>query len=61
MLDDMFGAGFMDKLQKALLDMNDPKLLSAFPRKKLIPAKNSDFDGIVDVANGLGFLKKDGS
>ena len=60
MLDDMFGAGFMDKLQKAPLDMNDPQLLSAFPRKKMIPAKNSDFDGIVDVANQLGFLK-DGS
>ena len=60
MLDEMYGAGFMDKLQKALLDMNDPQLLSAFPRKKMIPAKNSDFDGIVDVANQLGFLK-DGS
>lgn len=57
MLDETFGAGFVDKLQKALLDMNDPKLLSAFPRKKLIPAKNSDFDGIVEVATELGFLK----
>ena len=60
MLDEMFGAGFMDKLQATLLDMNDPQLLSAFPRKKMIPAKNSDFDGIVDVAKQLGFLK-DGS
>ncbi|MEM7264141.1 MAG: PhnD/SsuA/transferrin family substrate-binding protein, partial [Planctomycetota bacterium] len=53
----MFGDGFMDKLQQALIDMKDPELLSAFPRKSLIKAKNEDFQGIVDVAKDLGFLE----
>lgn len=57
-LDKLHGAGFIDKLQKALIEMNDPALLDAFPRKAMIEAKNSDFDGIVKVATDLGFLRK---
>ena len=52
-----FGAGFTQKLQKALLDMKDEKLLSAFPRKSLIAAKNEDFQAIVDVATQLNMLR----
>ncbi|MGQ0613898.1 MAG: putative selenate ABC transporter substrate-binding protein [Planctomycetaceae bacterium] len=57
-LDRDFGAGFMDRLQKALLEMTDPGLLAAFPRKRLIPASNEDFDPIAKVAAGLGFLRE---
>ena len=32
-------------------------LLKAFDRKALIPAKNEDFQGIVDVAKELEFLR----
>jgi len=56
-LESEFGAGFTEKLQKALIDMNDPKLLSAFPRNALISAKSEDFQRIVDVATSLEMLR----
>jgi phosphonate transport system substrate-binding protein len=55
-LETMFGAGFTQRLQKALVDMKDPALLSGFGRKALIPAKDEEFDGIRKVAEALGFL-----
>ena len=57
-LDNTFGAGFIDKLQKALVDCKDKKALGAIMREEgLIPAKNSDFDGIVKVAKELEFIR----
>lgn len=56
-LESTHGAGFTDKLAKALIDIKDPALLSAFPRKALIPAKNADYDQIKEVAKQLGFLR----
>ena len=56
-LDRDHGAGFIDKLQTALIAVDDPKLLSAFPRTKLIPAKNEDYEQIEQVAKELGFLR----
>ena len=55
-LEEMFGEGFTDKVKTALLEL-PPELLEVFPRKAMIEAKNSDFDGIVDVCKELGFLK----
>ena len=55
-LDLMFGAGFIDKLQAALLEMDDPQLFAALQREQLIQAKNKDFEGIAAVASELGFL-----
>nr|XP_061810370.1 probable ABC transporter phosphite binding protein PhnD1 [Nerophis lumbriciformis] len=56
-LEKMFGEGFIDKLQKALVDCDDPKVLAAFNRDKLIPAKNEDFAGIKKVAEAAGMLR----
>jgi phosphonate transport system substrate-binding protein len=56
-LDKQFGAGFIDRLQAALVAVEDPKLLSAFPRNRLIPAKNEDYASTEQVARELGFLK----
>ena len=56
-LDKQHGAGFIEKLQAVLVAVDDPKLLSAFPRKKLIPAKNEDYAQIEQVARELGFLR----
>lgn len=53
----LFGDGTIEKLQKALVEMDDPKLLSAFGRSKLIPAKNEDYDGIRQVAEKLDMLR----
>ena len=56
-LDDTYGEGSMAKLQEVLVGMTDPQLLAAFDRDSLIPAKNSEFQGIVDVARNLGFME----
>ena len=55
-LETKFGKGTTDKVKAALLAL--PKdLLEVFPREAMIEAKDSDFDGIVNVAKELGFLK----
>ena len=56
-LEAKFGEGFTDKLQKALIEMDDPDLLSAFPRKRLIAASNEDYATIVKLALQLGFIR----
>ena len=57
-LDERFGAGFIDRLQAVLLAMDDPDLLAAFPRERLIEAKNSDYDSIRALALDLGFIRE---
>jgi phosphonate transport system substrate-binding protein len=59
-LEKTYGAGFTDKLQKALIDMTTkaPQLLEVFPRKAMIPAKNEDYEEIKAVAQKLGFLQQ---
>lgn len=56
-LETVFGAGFIDKLQQALVAIDNPQLLSALPRDRLIPATNEEFDGIRDVALELGMMR----
>ena len=56
-LDKTFGSGFTGRLQKALVSINDPSLLTALPRERLIPAKNDDYQRIQDVATDLGMLR----
>jgi len=55
-LKERYGAGFVEKLQKALLAMRGD-LLQAFPRSALIEAKNEDFDAIAAVARNLNLLR----
>ena len=56
-LDADFGAGFTQRLEQALVAIDDPALLTALPRKRLIPATNEDFEGIRKVAEALGMLR----
>ncbi len=57
-LEERFGAGFTNKVQEALLAMEDPKLLAAMTRPEgLIPAEDADFQRIHDLATDLGFLR----
>jgi phosphonate transport system substrate-binding protein len=58
MLESRYGAGFTNRLQAALLDMKDEALLSALPRKSLIPATNAEFQSIHDLAVSLGFVRQ---
>ena len=55
-VDKTFGPGFSDKVQSALISMNDPDLLSSFPRASFIPAQNSDYAPIKDTAKLLGLI-----
>ncbi len=55
-LDEKYGAGFTERLTKALLKL-DEEMCARFRRKKMIPAANSDFQGIVDVARQLDLLR----
>lgn len=48
-LDETFGAGFTDKLQKALLECKDPAVLKAFDRQEFVKVDNGTFQGIADV------------
>jgi phosphonate transport system substrate-binding protein len=56
-LDATFGPGFVDRLQQALVAIDDPRLLLALPRERLIPAANEDYEAIRQVATELGMLR----
>jgi len=51
-----FGKGFMAKVKQALLAIDDPKLLKAFPRSKFVPASNADYKPILDVGRSIGLM-----
>lgn len=57
-LDERFGAGFVDRLQAALVDMTDPELLKALGRADgLVVAADEDFASILDLAVELELLR----
>ncbi len=56
-LEELFGAGFTEKLAAALIGMTDEKLLGAFPRKRLIAATDAEFEGVRKVAESLGMVR----
>ncbi|WP_444922500.1 putative selenate ABC transporter substrate-binding protein [Microbulbifer sp. CnH-101-G] len=56
-VDETWGEGFQDKVQQALLNMHDPKLLASFPRKRFIKADNAMYQPILDTAREIGLLK----
>ncbi|QIZ75974.1 putative selenate ABC transporter substrate-binding protein [Ferrimonas lipolytica] len=51
-----FGADFSSKVQQALLNIDDPKLLQAFPRSKFIAANNDDYQAIKATAQAIGLI-----
>jgi phosphonate transport system substrate-binding protein len=56
-LEVQFGEGFIDRLMSVLIEIDDPELLSAFPRTSLIPVSNADFSEIEKVARELDFIR----
>ena len=56
-VDARWGEGFADKVQAALVGMDDPDLLAAFPRNAFIPAANKDYAPIEQVARDLDLLE----
>ena len=57
MLDALFGGGFIDRLQQALVAIDDPAVLSALPRRRLVGASNEEFEAIRVVAETLDMLR----
>ncbi|SEM66615.1 phosphonate transport system substrate-binding protein [Loktanella fryxellensis] len=55
-VDARFGEGFGDRVQAALIGMDDPALLDLFPRKALIVADDAMYQPIVDVARELDLI-----
>lgn len=55
-LDKQFGAGFTKKLQAAILNIKDEKILNAFPRSGFIKATNEDFAPVLDTARKIGLI-----
>lgn len=55
-IDKTFGAGFVGRLQAALLGVDDPKLLAIFDRTRFVPAKNDDYKVIEDVGKLTGLV-----
>jgi phosphonate transport system substrate-binding protein len=55
-IDKTFGAGFVDRLQAAILGVDDPKLLAIFDRKQFIPARNDDYRVIEEVGKVTGLI-----
>lgn len=56
-LDETMGAGFTDRLQRELLAIDDPALLTALPRERLVAASNEEYEGIRQVAADLGMIR----
>lgn len=55
-VDKRFGDGFADRVQRALIAMDDPELLDSFPRAGFIEASNADYDGIRETAQKLDLV-----
>ena len=55
-VDRTYGAGFKEKLRAALLAIDDPAILIPFARSKFIPAKNSDYAPLEEVAKAANLL-----
>lgn len=56
-VEETYGEGFIKKVQGALLDINDPAILNAFPRAKFIAADNSMYQSILDTAIEVGIIR----
>jgi phosphonate transport system substrate-binding protein len=55
-VDKRWGKGFQKRVRSVLLGMEDKDLLASFPRKSFIPASNSDYKPIEDVARKIKLI-----
>lgn len=56
-VDARWGEGFADRVQAALIGMDDPDLLAAFPRSAFIAATNDDYAPIETIGQQLDLLE----
>ena len=55
-VEQVYGAGFTEKLRATLIAIDDPAILRQFARTKFIPAKNSDYGPIEEVGKLTNLL-----
>lgn len=55
-VNERFGEGFKQKVQEALLALEDPELLESFPRSGFIPVSNDAYEPIRSVAEQIGII-----
>ena len=55
-VDETWQDGFADRVREALLAMDDPKLLEAFPRSAFVPADNDDYSPIRETGEEIGLI-----
>ena len=53
-----YGKGFVKKVQDALLSLDDPDLLSRFPRSNFIAADNSIYGPILETGTAIGIFEQ---
>jgi phosphonate transport system substrate-binding protein len=53
-----YGDGFIEKVQQALIAIDDPAILDAFPRTRFIPADNSMYQPILETATEIGIIRE---
>lgn len=51
-----FGEGFIERVQRTLINIEDREILDAFPRERFIPASNDDYQMIIDTARAVGLM-----
>jgi phosphonate transport system substrate-binding protein len=57
-LDELYGEGFVERLQAALVGLKDPAVLKALDRAEgLIPAQNADYAAIEAIMRQTGLLR----
>ena len=56
-VDANYGSGTIAAIQQALLAIEDPALLSAFPRQRFIAADNSMYEPILETGKAIGVFR----
>lgn len=51
-----FGPDILNRLRQAFLELDDPKVLAAFPRSGFVPAHNDDYLPVLDIARSIGLI-----
>jgi phosphonate transport system substrate-binding protein len=57
-VDEVYGEGFIGRIQQALINIEDRALLGAFPRSRFIAADNSMYAPILKTGQEIGVLRK---
>lgn len=55
--DDLFGEGFIERVESAITSLNDPEILRLFSADSFIKSSNSNYRQIEDIARSLDIVR----